>query len=126
MKYSRNMLSNGRYLANCIAAVEKLSQSGSEMIEMRWKIEDNGSVVEVRSFLTPKMGWIIDQLKKAIGMDLGADKESNITPSDLIGAWALVDIECQEYKGQVNNSITKYSVYEGQIPENVKEEEVPF
>lgn len=128
MKYRRNILTAGRYLARCKSAVEKLSKSGSEMIEMIWEVEDNGGLFEVKSFLTPKMAWIIDQIKKSIGLDLEEGADAEITPEVLINKYLLVDVECAEYQGQPQNSIRKYMPYEGQLPENAvtSEEETPF
>ena len=74
------------------------------------------------------MGWIIDQLKKSIGLELGSDRDSDITPEVLIGKYVLIDVELDEYKDQMQNKIIKYMPYEGQLPENAltSEEETPF
>jgi len=129
MKYQRsNVLNAGRYLAKCKSAVEKLSKSGSDMIEMIWTVEDGGNVVEVKSFLTAKMGWIIDQLKSALGIELGTERDSDITAEVLVGKYALIDVECDQYRDQMQNKIVKYLPYEGQIPENAvtPNQEDPF
>lgn len=128
MKYRRNILNAGRYLARCKSAVEKMSRSGSEMIEMIWEVEDDKDVFEVKSFLTAKMGWIIDQLKKAIGVEIGTERDSDITTDMLVGKHALIDVEIVEFRDNPQNQIVKYMPYEGQLHENtvISDQEIPF
>lgn len=104
MKYQRKILAAGRYEAVCISAEEKLSKNGKEMIEMRWEADG----CEVKGYLTPAMGWIIDQIKTACGFDLDTNAESDITPKDILGKRALIDITCEMFNDQPQNKISKY------------------
>lgn len=119
MKYERKMLSAGMYEAVCVAAMETYSKSGSEMIEMKWNVEG----VEIKSYLTPKMGWIIDQIKSACGMVVDGNNDAEIMASDLIGKKALVEVTVDSYNNMPSNKINKY--LPSMNPVTIKEE-APF
>lgn len=86
----------GIYEIEVVKAVEKLSQSGNEMIVLtcRVKLPGGGDGPDVNEYLvfTDKASWKIDQVRAACGQAVVPGEETMVMPEDFDGATATVEL----------------------------------
>ena len=74
----------GDYQVEVVDAVETISKSGHEMIELKLKTSEGSYLYDFLVFI-PTAFWKIDAFRAATGEDVTPDEDVEITADDLIG-----------------------------------------
>jgi hypothetical protein len=99
----------GDYEVEVIDAVETVSKSGHEMIELKLKTSA-GSIFYDFLVFTPSAFWKIDAFRAATGEAVTPDLDVDLTPDDLIGRTGRARLVVEEYNGRKRNKLAAWLV----------------
>jgi hypothetical protein len=98
----------GEYQVEIINAEETVSQRGSDMIELKLRIEPSGAIMFDHLVFTESAFWKIDSFRAATGENVTADQEVEIRADDLIGRTARARLVIEEFNGRKRNKIAAW------------------
>lgn len=108
--YRKNqVLPAGEYDAKVVAAEEKRSKNGNEMIVVKVRVQFGGEARYVRDYLLLTGGgnWKFDSFQAAVGKQSCVDGQT-VEPDDYVGCLARVVVKVDSYNGEPQNKITKW------------------
>ena len=97
----------GDYEIEIIDAVETLSKSGHEMIELKLKTSAGSYLYDFLVFI-PNAYWKIDSFRAATGEAVTPDEETEITADDLVGRTGTARLVIEEYNGKKRNKVVAW------------------
>jgi hypothetical protein len=97
----------GDYEVEIVDAVETLSKSGHEMIELKLKTSAGSYLYDFLVFI-PNAYWIIDSFRAATGEAVTPDEETEITADDLVGRTGTARLVIEEYNGKKRNKVVAW------------------
>jgi len=97
----------GDYEVEVIDALETVSKSGHEMIELKLRTSPGSLVYDFLVF-TPSAFWKIDAFRIATGETLVPDEDVNLTGDDLIGRTGRVRLVIEEFNGRKRNKLAAW------------------
>jgi hypothetical protein len=97
----------GDYQVEVIDAVETVSKSGHEMIELKLRTEAGSLVYDFLVF-TPNAFWKIDSFRAATGEQVSPEDDVEITADDLIGRTGTASLTIEEYNTKKRNKVAAW------------------
>jgi hypothetical protein len=97
----------GDYEVEVVDAIETMSKSGHEMIELKLKTSAGSYLYDFLVFI-PTAFWKIDSFRAATGESVAAEQEVEITPDDLIGRTGRARLALEEYNGRKRNKVVAW------------------
>lgn len=97
----------GDYPVEVIDAVESLSKTGHEMIELKLKTSAGSYLYDFLVFI-PNAYWKIDAFRAATGEVVTPEDDVEITADDLIGRTGTARLVIEEYKGKQRNKVAAW------------------
>ena len=97
----------GDHPVEVIDAVESLSKSGHEMIELKLKTSAGSYLYDFLVFI-PNAYWKIDAFRAATGEAVTPEADVEITADDLIGRTGTARLIVEEYKGKKRNKVVAW------------------
>lgn len=107
---------DGYYVGEITKAEQEVSQSGNDMIVVRWKT-NIGSIVFDRFVLVPQSLWVLRTALESMGYDI-PDGQFDFDPDDLVGDKCGLEITNEEYEEKDQPRVTGY------MPADVAEAEI--
>lgn len=107
---------DGYYVAEITKAEQEVSQSGNDMIVVRWKT-NIGSIVFDRFVLLPQSLWVLRTALESMGYEI-PDGQFDFDPDDLIGNTCGIEVTNEEYEEKDQPRVTGY------MPEDVATAEI--
>ena len=95
----------GEYTLEVLNAEEAVSQKGSDMIELKLRIQPSGAILFDHLVFMDTAFWKIDAFRAATGEHVGADQEVEIRADDLIGRTGRAKLIVEEFKGRKRNKV---------------------
>lgn len=95
----------GEYTLEVVNAEEAVSQKGSDMIELKLRIQPSGAILFDHLVFMDTAFWKIDAFRAATGEHVGADQEVEIRADDLIGRTGRAKLIVEEFKGRKRNKV---------------------
>lgn len=93
-----SLLEPGEYDFEVIHAVEKVSKSGNDMIEVKLKVfTDTGGSRVINDYLLDALAWKVKHFCEAVGL-LDAYNEGTLTAADCAGRSGRVEVKIQTDK----------------------------
>ena len=106
----------GDYEVEVVDAVESLSKSGREMIELKLKTSAGSYLSDFLVFI-PNASWKIDSFRAATGEAVTPDEETEIVADDLVGRTGTARLVVEEYNGKKRNKVVAWlSPKPGRMP----------
>ena len=97
----------GDYEVEVIDAVESLSRSGHEMIELKLKTSAGSYLYDFLVFI-PNAFWKIDAFRAATGETVTPESDVEIVADDLIGRSGTARLAVEEYNGKKRNKVAAW------------------
>ena len=97
----------GDYEVEVIDAVESLSRSGHEMIEMKLRTSAGSYHYDFQVFI-PNAFWKIDSFRAATGEAVTPEADVEIVADDLIGRSGTARLIVEEYNGKKRNKVAAW------------------
>ncbi|MEI6676247.1 MAG: hypothetical protein WCO57_13830 [Verrucomicrobiota bacterium] len=97
----------GDYEVEIVDAVETLSKSGHEMIELKLKTSAGSYLYDFLVFI-PNAYWKIDSFRAATGEAVTPDEETEIMADELIGRTGTARLVIEEYNGKKRNKVVAW------------------
>ena len=97
----------GDYEVEVVDAIETLSKSGHEMIELKLKTSAGSYLYDFLVFI-PNAYWKIDSFRAATGEAVTPDEETEITADDLVGRTGTARLVIEEYNGKKRNKVVAW------------------
>ena len=97
----------GDYQVEVIDAIESVSKTGHEMIELKLKTLVGSYLYDFLVFI-PNAFWKIDSFRAATGEAVTPDEETEIVADDLIGRTGTARLIIEEYKGKKRNKVAAW------------------
>jgi len=97
----------GDYEVEIVDAVETLSKSGHEMIELKLKTSAGSYLYDFLVFI-PNAYWKIDSFRAATGEAVTPDEETEISADDLVGRTGTARLVIEEYNGKKRNKVVAW------------------
>jgi hypothetical protein len=97
----------GDYQVEVIDAIETVSKTGHEMIELKLKTSAGSYLYDFLVFI-PNSFWKIDSFRAATGEDVAPEDDVEITGDDLIGRTGTVRLVVGEYNGKKRNKVAAW------------------
>jgi hypothetical protein len=94
----------GDYQVEVIDAVETVSKTGHEMIELKLRTSAGSYLYDFLVFI-PNAFWKIDSFRAATGEQVSPEEEVEITGDDLIGRSGKARLSVEEYNGKKRNKV---------------------
>lgn len=104
----RKPLEPGVYSFEVKEASEAVSKSGKPMLKVTLKESETGTLVFDNFVLEETCLWKLKQFFTALGLDTSGSLD--IDPDELIGYTATASVVQEEYNGNVNNKIKRYTL----------------
>ena len=98
----------GEYEIEVINAEDAVSQKGSEMIELKLRVEPSGAVFFDHLVFTEKSFWKIDAFRAATGENVTANQDVEIHADDLIGRKGRAKLIVEEFNGRKRNKVAAW------------------
>jgi hypothetical protein len=98
----------GEYSVEVINAEETTSQKGSEMIELKLRVQPSGAVLFDHLVFTESAFWKIDAFRAATGENVAANEEVEIRADDLVGRTGRVKLTVEEFNGRKRNKVAAW------------------
>jgi len=126
----------GEYTVEVINAEETVSQKGSDMIELKLRIQPSGATMFDHLVFMEAAFWKIDAFRASTGESVTPDEEVEIQADDLIGRTGRARLTVEEFNGRKRNKIAAWlppkpaslaTTTAGTAPTKPKEDDnVPF
>ncbi len=97
----------GDYEVEVVDAVETVSKTGHEMIELKLKTSVGSYLYDFLVFI-PNAFWKIDSFRAATGEEVAPEDDVEITGDDLIGRTGTVRLIVEEYNGKKRNKVAAW------------------
>jgi hypothetical protein len=97
----------GDYQVEVIDAVESVSKTGHEMIELKLKTLLGSYLYDFLVFI-PNAFWKIDSFRAATGEEVSPDEEVEIIADDLIGRTGKARLAVEEFNGKKRNKVAAW------------------
>jgi len=110
----------GEYEFAVIAAADKVSSGGNDMIELKLEIigpdieEGHGAIVYENLVFTDSAFFKIDQFRASVGEEIREGEEINIESADLVGLSGRCALAVETFKGKTRNRVNKFLAAEPQ------------
>ena len=102
----------GDYQVEIVDAIETISKSGHEMIELKLKTSAGSYLYDFLVFI-PSAYWKIDSFRAATGEEVTPDEETEITADDVIGRTGKARLSVEEYNGKKRNKVAAWLTESG-------------
>jgi hypothetical protein len=97
----------GDYQVEVIDAIETVSKTGHEMIELKLKTLLGSYLYDFLVFI-PNAFWKIDSFRAATGEEVSPEEEVEIIADDLIGRTGKARLSVEEYNGKKRNKVAAW------------------
>ena len=97
----------GDYQVEVIDAIETVSKTGHEMIELKLKTSAGSYLYDFLVFI-PNAFWKIDSFRAATGEEVTPEDDVEITADDLIGRTGTTRLIVEEYNGKKRNKVAAW------------------
>jgi hypothetical protein len=97
----------GDHQVEVIDAVESLSRTGHEMIELKLRTSAGSYLYDFLVFI-PSAFWKIDSFRAATGEVVTPEDDVEITPDDLIGRTGVARLIVEDYNGKQRNKVAAW------------------
>lgn len=97
----------GDYEVEVIDAIETLSKSNHEMIELKLRTDAGSYLYDFLVFI-PNAFWKIDAFRAATGEQVTPEQDVEINPDDLIGRTGRARLAIEEYNGKKRNKVAAW------------------
>lgn len=98
----------GEYTVEVVNAEETVSQKGSDMIELKLRVQPSGATFFDHLVFTETAFWKIDAFRAATGDDVTPDQEVEIHADDLIGRTGRARLVVEEFNGRKRNKVAAW------------------
>ena len=99
----------GDYQVEVIGAIETLSKSKHEMIELKLRTSEGSYLYDFLVFI-PNAFWKIDAFRSSTGEEVLPEQDVELTADDLIGRTGTVRLSLEEYNGKKRNKVIAWLV----------------
>ena len=90
----------GEYTVEVVNAEETVSQKGSDMIELKLRVQPSGATMFDHLVFMETAFWKIDAFRAATGESVTPDEEIEIHADDLIGRTGRARLTVEEFNGR--------------------------
>ena len=97
----------GDYEVEVVDAIETLSKSNHEMIELKLRTEAGSYLYDYLVFI-PSAFWKIDAFRAATGESVTPEQDVEIVADDLIGRTGTARLTVEEYNGRKRNKVAAW------------------
>ena len=97
----------GDYEVEVVDAIETLSKSNREMIELKLRTEAGSHLYDFLVFI-PSAFWKIDAFRAATGEAVTPEQDVEIVANDLIGRTGKARLTVEEYNGRKRNKVAAW------------------
>ena len=97
----------GDYEVEVIDAIETVSKTGHEMIELKLKTLVGSYLYDFLVFI-PNAFWKIDSFRAATGEEVSPEEDVEIIADDLIGRTGKARLTVEEYNGKKRNKVAAW------------------
>jgi hypothetical protein len=97
----------GDYEVEIVDAIETLSKSNHEMIELKLKTSAGSYLYDFLVFI-PSAFWKIDAFRAATGETVAPEQDVEIVADDLIGRTGRARLALEEYNGKKRNKVAAW------------------
>ena len=97
----------GDYEVEIVDAIETLSKSNHEMIELKLRTSAGSYLYDFLVFI-PSAFWKIDAFRAATGEAVTPETDVEIVPDDLIGRTGSARLAVEEYNGKKRNKVAAW------------------
>jgi len=97
----------GDYQVEVIDAIETVSKTGHEMIELKLKTLVGSYLYDFLVFI-PNAFWKIDSFRAATGEEVSPEEDVEIIADDLIGRSGTARLTVEEYNGKKRNKVAAW------------------
>jgi hypothetical protein len=98
----------GEYTVEVVNAEETVSQKGSDMIELKLRVQPSGATMFDHLVFMESAFWKIDSFRAATGESITPDEEVDINADDLIGRTGRARLTVEEFNGRKRNKIAAW------------------
>lgn len=98
----------GEYTVEVLNAEETVSQKGSDMIELKLRVEPSGAIMFDHLVFTETAFWKIDAFRAATGETVTPEQEVEIRGDDLIGRTGRAKLLVEEFNGRKRNKVAAW------------------
>ena len=98
----------GEYTVEVVNAEETVSQKGSDMIELKLRVQPSGATMFDHLVFMETAFWKIDAFRAATGESVTPDEEVDIHADDLIGRTGRARLTIEEFNGRKRNKIAAW------------------
>ena len=98
----------GEYTVEVVNAEETVSQKGSDMIELKLRVQPSGATMFDHLVFMETAFWKIDAFRAATGESVTPDEEVDIHADDLIGRTGRARLTVEEFNGRKRNKIAAW------------------
>ena len=97
----------GDYEVEIVDAIETISKSGHEMIELKLKTSAGSYLYDFLVFI-PSAFWKIDSFRAATGEEVTPEQDVEITADDVVGRTGTARLAVEEYNGKKRNKVAAW------------------
>ncbi|MBN8457323.1 MAG: hypothetical protein J0M04_05730 [Verrucomicrobia bacterium] len=97
----------GDYEVEIVDAIETLSKSNHEMIELKLRTSAGSYLYDFLVFI-PSAFWKIDAFRAATGETVAPEQDVEIVADDLIGRTGTARLALEEYNGKKRNKVAAW------------------
>ncbi|MFN6016871.1 MAG: hypothetical protein ACK49N_04775 [Verrucomicrobiota bacterium] len=97
----------GDYQVEVIGAIETISKSKHEMIELKLRTSEGSYLYDFLVFI-PNAFWKIDAFRASTGEEVLPEQDVELTADDLIGRTGTVRLSLEEYNGKKRNKVVAW------------------
>jgi hypothetical protein len=97
----------GDYEVEIVDAIETISKSGHEMIELKLKTSAGSYLYDFIVFI-PSAYWKIDSFRAATGEDVTPEQDVEITADHVVGRTGSARLVVEEYNGKKRNKVAAW------------------
>ena len=98
----------GEYTVEVVNAEETVSQKGSDMIELKLRVQPSGATMFDHLVFMETAFWKIDAFRAATGESVTPDEEVDINADDLIGRTGRARLVVEEFNGRKRNKVAAW------------------
>jgi len=122
-----DVLAAGTYPATIISAVEKVSKSGNDMIELILETKGGNHIYDYLVFVE-NAAFRVDAFISAIGKAPQKGKEVELTADELVGVELNIEVEIEPANGSyaAKNKVARYIAVGESIPKDDDGSDLPF
>ena len=127
----------GDYQVEIVDAIETISKSGHEMIELKLKTSAGSYLYDFLVFI-PSAYWKIDAFRAATGEEVTPEQDVEITADHVVGRTGSARLVVEEYNGKKRNKVAAWlAAKAGRMPamptakpatqpKSIEDDDIPF